>query len=153
MAQRERPHAREGGESGRCDVSAMQRLWAFLGFAEEEEAEGPLPDDIEPRRRRTPVFSLHTSRSMEIVVLEPRSLDEARAGADHLKARRPVIINLRDVDHDLAKRVVDFTCGVTYAVDGQMQRVGDEIFLFTPSTVTVTAETAQDGSRTLFPMP
>ena len=134
-------------------MSAIQRMWTFLGFTEAEEAEGGVPDEAEPRRRRTPVFSLHTNRPMEIVVLEPRSFDEARAGADHLKARRPVIVNLRDTDHDLAKRIVDFSCGVTYAVDGQMQRVGEEIFLFTPSTVTVTAETTHDGSRTLFPMP
>ena len=120
-------------------MSAMQRLWSFLGFTE-EEAEGVAED--EPRRRRAPVFSLHTNRSMEIVVLEPRSFDEARAGADHLKSRRPVIVNLKDTDRDLAKRVVDFTCGVTYAVDGQMQRIGEEIFLFTPSTVTVLAEGA-----------
>jgi cell division inhibitor SepF len=131
----------------------MQRLWTFLGFTEEDEAETTGTDDAEPRRRRAPVFSLHTNRPMEIVVLEPHTLDEARAGADHLKSRRPVIVNLRETDHDLARRIVDFTCGVTYAVDGQMQRVGDEIFLFTPSTVTVTAESAHDGTRTLFPMP
>jgi len=127
----------------------MQRLWSFLGFTE-EETDGVRED--EPRRRRTPVFSLHTNRAMEIVVLEPHSFDEARAGADHLKSRRPVIVNLKDTDRDLAKRIVDFTCGVTYAVDGQMQRIGDEIFLFTPSTVTVLAEAAQEGPRALFPM-
>ena len=130
-------------------MSGMQRLWSFLGFTE-DEAEGA-PEE-EPRRRRAPVFSLHTNRPMEIVVLEPRSFDEARGGADHLKARRPVIVNLKDTDRELAKRIVDFTCGVTYAVDGQMQRVGDEIFLFTPSTVTVLAEAAQDGPQALFPM-
>jgi cell division inhibitor SepF len=47
---------------------------------------------------------------------------------------------------------VDFTCGVAYAIDGQMQRVGDEIFLFTPSTVTVTAESLHADQRDLFPM-
>jgi cell division inhibitor SepF len=132
-------------------MGAMQRVWTFLGFAE-DDAEGQGPDAEEPRRRKAPVFNLHTHRPMEIVVLEPRSFDEARAGADHLKARRPVIVNLRDVDRDLARRVVDFTCGVTYAVDGQMQRVGEEIFLFTPSTVTVMAESSRDGERELFPM-
>jgi cell division inhibitor SepF len=131
-------------------MGAMQRLWSFLGFAEDEEL--PSPDGEEPRRRKAPVFNLHTHRPMEIVVLEPRSFDEARAGADHLKVRRPVIVNLRDVDRDLARRVVDFVCGVTYAVDGQMQRIGDEIFLFTPNTVTVMAETARDDQRELFPM-
>ncbi|MGQ0571496.1 MAG: cell division protein SepF [Armatimonadota bacterium] len=132
-------------------MSAMQRLWTFLGFTE-EDADGTPPDGAEPRQRRTPVFNLHANRPMEIVVLEPRSFDEARSGADHLKARRPVIVNLREADRDLAKRIVDFTCGVTYAVDGQMQRVGEEIFLFTPSTVTVTAESLRDGQHDLFPM-
>jgi len=131
-------------------MGAMQRLWAFLGFAEEDSES---PSEVEdPRRRKAPVFNLHTHRPMEIVVLEPRSFDEARTGADHLKARRPVIVNLGDVDRELARRIVDFVCGVTYAVDGQMQRIGEEIFLFAPSTVTVMAETTDDGHRELFPM-
>lgn len=132
-------------------MGTMQRLWTFLGFAD-EEAETPVSDGEAPGRRRPSVLSLHTVRPMEIVVLEPRTFDDARAAADHLKARRPVIVNLRSADHDLARRVVDFTCGVTYAVDGQMQRVGDDIFLFAPSTVTVTAESLRDDARDLFPM-
>ena len=132
-------------------MSTIQRLWTFLGFTE-GEAEEAVPDEAEPRRRRAPVFTLHAHRSMEIIVLAPRSFDEARGGADHLKARRPVIVNLKETDRDLARRIVDFACGVTYAIDGQMQRVGEEIFLFTPSTVTVNAESIHDG-RVLFPMP
>jgi cell division inhibitor SepF len=132
-------------------MGTMQRLWSFLGFAEEDD-EGSPPNGEAPRRRKAPVLNLHTHRSMEIVVLEPASFDEARAGADHLKARRPVIVNLRDADRELGRRIVDFICGVTYAVDGQMQRVGDDIFLFTPSTVTVMAESARESERELFPM-
>ncbi len=130
----------------------MQRLWAFLGFGD-EEAEPVPPDEGEGRRRRAPVFSLHAARPMEIVVLEPRSFEEARAGADHLKARRPLLVNLRGTDRELARRIVDFACGVTYAVDGQMQRVGEEIFLFTPSTVTVVADAPREDPRGLFPLP
>jgi cell division inhibitor SepF len=134
-------------------MGAMQRLWNFLGFAEDESDDvstGEVPDT---RRRRAPVFNLHTTRPMEIVVVEPRSFDEARSAAEHLKSRRPVIVNLRDVDRDLARRIVDFSCGVTYAIDGQMQRVGEEIFLFTPSTVSVTAETERGQAQELFPIP
>ncbi|MGH2376791.1 MAG: cell division protein SepF [bacterium] len=132
-------------------MSAIQRLWTFLGFTE-GEAEETAPDETEPRRRRAPVFTLHAHRPMEIVVLEPRTFDDARGGADHLKARRPVILNLKETDRELARRIVDFTCGVTYAVDGQMQRVGEEIFLFAPSTVAVNAESIHDA-RELFPLP
>jgi cell division inhibitor SepF len=134
-------------------VGAMHRLWSFLGFSEEEAESTSEVDEAQARRRRPAVFNLHTNRPMEIVVVEPRTLEEARTSADHLKARRPVIVNLREADRELARRIVDFVCGVTYAVDGQMQRVGDEIFLFTPSTVVVTAESLRDGERDLFPMP
>jgi cell division inhibitor SepF len=133
-------------------MGAMQRIWNFLGFTEDDVEESSPVERGETRRRRAPVFSLHTTRPMEIVVVEPRSFDEARSAAEHLKSRRPVIVNLRDVDRDLARRVVDFTCGVTYAIDGQMQRVGEEIFLFTPSTVSVTAETERGQSQDLFPI-
>lgn len=129
----------------------MQRFWSFLGFAEEDAVAAP-GEDGEAKGRRAPVVSLHANRQMEIVVLEPRSLDDALAAAECLKARRPVIVNLRDAERDLARRIVDFICGVTYAIDGQMQRVGEEIFLFAPNTVTVTAESARDEPRGLFPM-
>src|SRR5688572_14058927 len=132
-------------------MGAMQRLWNFLGFTEDDVDEGSVAEVPDTRRRRAPVFNLHTTRPMEIVVVEPRSFDEARSAAEHLKSRRPVIVNLRDVDRDLARRIVDFTCGVTYAIDGQMQRVGEEIFLFTPSTVSVTAETERGHPQELFP--
>jgi cell division inhibitor SepF len=133
-------------------MGAMQRLWNFLGFTE-EDADDPSPAEApDGRRRRAPVFNLHTTRPMEIVVVEPRSFDEARSAAEHLKSRRPVIVNLRDVDRDLARRIVDFACGVTYAIDGQMQRIGEEIFLFTPSTVSVTAETDRGHPQELFPI-
>ncbi len=132
-------------------MGAMHRLWAFLGFSEDDASAAP-GEGAEPGRAPAPVPGLHANRQMEIVVLEPRSLDDALAAAECLKARRPVIVNLRDAERDLARRIVDFICGVTYAVEGQMQRVGEEIFLFAPNTVAVTAEGARDAPRTLFPM-
>ncbi|HLW59932.1 MAG TPA: cell division protein SepF [bacterium] len=129
----------------------MQRMWNFLGF-EDEDARGGLPRDA--AAPRAPVFSLHTQRTMEIVVLEPGAYDEAQTAADYLKTNRPIVINLRAADRDLGKRVVDFLSGVTYALDGHMQRVGDEIFLFTPRQVFITAEQAREEavSGSLFPI-
>jgi cell division inhibitor SepF len=115
----------------------MQRMWSFLGFADEEEgavARGDAPG------QRAPIFSLHTQRQLEIIVLEPRAYDEAQTAADYLKTQRPILINLRDTQKELGRRVVDFLSGVAYALDGHMHRVGDEIFLFTPHHVTITAE-------------
>jgi len=115
----------------------MQRMWSFLGFAEEEEGGGP---HVDGPGHRTPIFNLHTQRQLEIIVLEPRAYDEAQTAADYLKTQRPIVINLRDTQKELGRRVVDFLSGVAYALDGHMHRVGEEIFLFTPHHVTITAD-------------
>lgn len=133
-------------------MGAMARLLQFLGFEEEPEEEEELE---EPGRRKAPVLSLHTHRQLEIVVLEPKNLEEARDAADCLKHRRPVIVNLREAERDVARRIVDFLCGVDYALDGHVQQVGEEIFLFAPNHVAITAPssaTARTGSP-LLPLP
>ncbi len=133
-------------------MGAIARLMQFLGFDEEPEEEEPLEE--ESRRRRTPILSLHTNRQMEIVVLEPKSLEEAKGAADCLKHRRPVIVNLREVEREVAQRIVDFLCGVDYALDGHIQQVGEEIFLFAPNHVVITAPAAHAPRTTgpLFPL-
>ena len=132
----------------------MQRLMTFLGFTETEEEEGGLvPDgDGEQPARRGQLFNLHAQKQLEIVVLQPRTFDDARAAADYLKLRRPVVVNLQGSQGDLARRIVDFTSGVTYALDGHMLRVGEEIFLFTPSHIAITADVGAGEDQTLFPL-
>jgi cell division inhibitor SepF len=129
----------------------MQRMWNFLGF-EEDQPSGAV--SREPATPRAPVFSLHTQRTMEIVVLEPGAYDEAQTAADYVKTHRPIVVNLRAAQKDLGRRVVDFLSGVTYALDGHMQRVGDEIFLFTPRQVFITSEQVREETRSgsLFPI-
>ncbi len=132
----------------------MHRFMTFLGFSEDEEGASTSESPAgEPRGRRAQVLSLHTQRQQEIVVLQPRSFDDARLAADYLKMRRPVVVNLRDAQGELARRIVDFTSGVTYALDGHMRRVGEAIFLFTPNHVVITTDVVPDNEdHTLFPL-
>ena len=119
----------------------MQRMWTFLGFTDDEGG-GPSRGDV--AGYRAPIFNLHAHRPMEIIVLEPRVYEEAQGAADYLKTLRPIVINLRGTQQDLGRRVVDFLSGVAYALDGHMHRVGDEIFLFTPHHVTITADVMRE---------
>jgi cell division inhibitor SepF len=70
----------------------------------------------------------------------PRSFNDAQQIADRFKESIPVILNLQGSDTDLAKRLIDFASGLTYALDGGMQRVADKVFLLTPRNVEVSAE-------------
>ncbi|MEI6449003.1 MAG: cell division protein SepF [Actinomycetes bacterium] len=106
-------------------------------------------DDIfadEPRRR-TPsssqvVRAIAPVRpaKVEVNLVIPKIFNDAQQIADKFKVDVPVIVNLQGAEIDLAKRLIDFCSGLTYALDGGMQRVGDKIFLLTPRNVEVSAE-------------
>jgi cell division inhibitor SepF len=70
----------------------------------------------------------------------PRSFNDVQEVADKFKDSIPVIINLQGTDTDLSKRLIDFSSGLTYALDGGMQRIGDKVFLLTPRNVELSAE-------------
>ena len=70
----------------------------------------------------------------------PRSFNDAQQVADRFKNGVPVILNLQSADAELSKRLIDFASGLTYALDGGMQRIADKVFLLTPSDVELSAE-------------
>ncbi|MEN3341401.1 MAG: cell division inhibitor SepF [Actinomycetota bacterium] len=93
----------------------------------------------EPRRLRG-VESVPSPSSVRVHLVLPRSFNDAQQIADRFKEGVPVILNLQGSDQELAKRLIDFGSGLTYALDGGMQRVADKVFLLTPRNVEVSAE-------------
>jgi cell division inhibitor SepF len=93
----------------------------------------------EPRRSRNlqPVPGAGASR---VHLILPRSFNDAQQVADRFKNGVPVILNLQSADSELSKRLIDFASGLTYALDGGMQRIADKVFLLTPSDVELSAE-------------
>ncbi len=88
-------------------------------------------------RQLEPVRGPATSRVHLIV---PRSFNDAQQLADRFKDGVPVILNLQSADSELSKRLIDFASGLTYALDGGMQRIADKVFLLTPPDVELSAE-------------
>jgi cell division inhibitor SepF len=82
--------------------------------------------------------SSSTAQKVHLVI--PRSFNDAQSIADRFKDSVPVILNLQSADPELAKRLIDFSSGLTYALNGGMQRVADKVFLLTPRDVEVSAE-------------
>jgi cell division inhibitor SepF len=76
----------------------------------------------------------------QVHLVLPRSFNDAQHIADKLKQAIPVIVNLQSADQELSKRLIDFASGLTYALDGSMQRVADRVFLLAPANVQVSAE-------------
>jgi cell division inhibitor SepF len=77
---------------------------------------------------------------LQVHLVIPKSFNDAQQIADQYKDQIPVILNLQGSDTDLSKRLIDFSSGLTYALDGGMQRIADKVFLLTPRNVEVSAE-------------
>jgi cell division inhibitor SepF len=77
---------------------------------------------------------------IQVHLVVPKSFNDAQQIADQYKDQIPVILNLQQTDTDLSKRLIDFSSGLTYALNGGMQRIADKVFLLTPRNVEVSAE-------------
>lgn len=83
----------------------------------------------------------------EVMVMEPRTFEEMPQAIQGLRERKSVVLNLTMMDPDQAQRAVDFVAGGTYAIDGHQERIGESIFLFTPSCVQVRTQSVGDGPQ------
>ncbi len=82
----------------------------------------------------------------KMMLLEPRAYSESQQIADYLKLRNAVVVNLKRVTPDQAKRIVDFLSGTLYAIDGDIQKLGGGIFLCTPNNVNVEGKISDDNA-------
>ena len=100
----------------------------------------PEPARAAPRARPRGLEAVPGPASVRVHLVVPRSFNDAQQIADKFKDGIPVILNLQGADQELSKRLIDFASGLTYALDGGMQRVADKVFLLTPRNVEVSAE-------------
>jgi cell division inhibitor SepF len=92
------------------------------------------------RAARPHIEAVPNPNSVRVHLILPRSFNDAQQIADKFKQSIPVILNLQSADTELSKRLIDFASGLTYALNGGMQRVADKVFLLTPRNVEVSAE-------------
>lgn len=144
-------------------MSVWQSTKSFFGFSEEEldplaveSGEAQLIEEPKsPQPVRSFKGSLISSKSTsnfaaatEIRVEEPRIYEDSLNIATSLRESKPVIVNLKYLDADAGKRLVDFVCGTAYAINGHMMKLGENIFLFTPASVLI-ADAASEQKSSL----
>ncbi len=141
----------------------MEKVWGSLGLFEpaDQEEDRPRPEEPETKikQKSSNVVSLpmapgnqQQGKQVKVMVVEPFSFDDAQHVSDYLKSRKPVVVNLENTDPDIAKRMIDFISGTTYALNGQIQKVGNHIFLCAPNNVDVAYSPRDEGGdKTLLP--
>jgi cell division inhibitor SepF len=102
--------------------------------------------------KRNKVVKIHTTAQLKLVVMQPESFEDAREIANHLKNKKPVVINLEAVERAAAQRIVDFLSGAVYALDGNIQKVANGIFLIAPYNVGIMGDFKDElRSKGIFP--
>jgi cell division inhibitor SepF len=105
-----------------------------------DEIDDIFADDEPPRRRVLQPVGGNGGADVQVHLVTPSSFNDAQEVADRFKRSVPVILNLQTTDGELAKRLIDFASGLTYALDGGMQKIAEKTFLLTPRNVEVSAE-------------
>lgn len=100
-------------------------------------------DEIDNKSKK----DLSTNNSGKMILLEPRAYSESQQIADHLKKKNTVVVNMKRVTPDQAKRIVDFLSGTVYALGGDLQKIGAGIFLCTPKNVNVEGAITDDDDK------
>ncbi|HWE81114.1 MAG TPA: cell division protein SepF [Gaiellaceae bacterium] len=139
---RERPNVR------RLTPRRRSTSQGFDDWTESEESRSsrtaapapPPPAPSRAARGSRHMEAVPNPNSVRVHLVLPRSFNDAQQIADKFKHAIPVILNLQNADGELSKRLIDFASGLTYALDGGMQRVADKVFLLTPRNVEVSAE-------------
>ena len=94
-----------------------------------------------------PEEAVNEEGGAKMILLEPRAYSEAQQIADHLKKRNTVVVNLKRVTSDQAKRIMDFLSGTIYAIKGNIQKIGNGIFLCTPNNINVQGKITDDTEK------
>ena len=102
-------------------------------------------DELEEEEETTTENS--TISNGKMILLEPRAYSESQQIADHLKKKNTVVVNMKRVTPDQAKRIVDFLSGTVYALGGDLQKIGGGIFLCTPKNVNVEGAITDDDEK------
>ncbi len=90
-------------------------------------------------------ISVANTNAFKLVLIEPKSFDECPKLVDGLKGRRPIIINLEKIETETAKKIFDFLSGATYALNGSVQKIANNIFIFAPESVDISASQEDRG--------
>lgn len=123
-------------------MSMFSKIGSFFSMNDEDEE---LYEDEAGSRTVVPLNNASRRGGTEVSVYSPRSFGDVTEIADALRNRQVVIVNLQNADRTLLQRVVDFTSGVAYTIDGKIQKLAEAIYLVVPAGVVVNAQGLRDS--------
>jgi len=146
--------------SGRKVLMAniLSKMLDFVGWETEEVEdeyyeEEEVEETADKKENRKPaygkknqgkVLNLNSNTNTKVVIVLPKNINDAKDICDHLRANRSIVMNVEDVDIQIAQRIVDFLSGAVYSLDGNIQKVSSGIFLATPNSVDILGDVKEE---------
>ena len=128
----------------------LNKMLNFVGWESEEEDEEMIEDEEEKvdaskpqflqsnlKKQQNKVVNIHSASQFKVVIIQAENFDDAQDICNHLKNKKPVVINLEGIEKEIAQRIIDFLSGSVYALDGSIQKVSAEIFVIAPNNVDI----------------
>ncbi len=107
------------------------------------QADGLAFDD-----RKSKVVNIHTTTQLQVVLVKPERYEAVTDVADHLRQKRTVVLNLEQTNKDASRRILDFLCGVAYAIDGKIKKVAERTYIITPFNVDILGDLIDELENT-----
>lgn len=120
----------------------------------EPEYSSPSRRNSSSSRANPNVYSINTNVQMQVVVIQPTCYEDAQQICDQVKSKKPVVVNLEQVEYPIAQRIMDFLSGTCYSLEGSIQRVANNIFVIAPENVEISGEFKEEiksRSSVVFP--
>ena len=99
---------------------------------------------MDPANKRNKVVNIHATTQLQVVLVKPEHFEDASTIADHLNAKRTVVLNLESASKEISRRLIDFLSGVAYANEGQIKKVANCTYIITPYNVGIMGEDLLD---------
>lgn len=128
-------------------IMALSKLKNLLVGNDDSDNNSDNPEEEFYTTSREDYHAANGMAGSKMILLEPRAYSESQQIADYLKGRSAVVVNLKRVTPDQAKRIVDFLYGTIYAIGGDLQKLGGGIFLCTPNNVNVEGKISDEASN------
>lgn len=117
------------------DEMQEEKVTTYTKKAELPQREPRETREREPQAnlpKRGKIVNIHTTTQLKVVVVHPETFEDSKEIADHLKTKKPIVVNLEKIDSEVAKRIIDFLSGAVYSLDGNIQKISKGIFLIVP---------------------
>lgn len=138
----------------------VNKMWKILGVENEDEYDVDEFDSIDTttedrefglnttsNNKKNKVVGMPGVQQVKVIISQPNSFEQSEEICEHLKEKKSIIVNLEYVNKDAARRIIDFISGAVYALDGNIQKISNSIFLVAPYNYEITNEILKDDIK------